>query len=41
MKNVVIYGPTAVGKSDIAILLAKKINAEIKDCSEMNNKSTV
>ena len=35
MKNIVIYGPTAVGKSDIAVLLAKKINAEIISCDSM------
>ncbi len=28
-KVIVIYGPTAIGKSDIAVELAKKINAEI------------
>ena len=35
MKNIVIYGPTAVGKSDIAVLLAKKIDAEIISCDSM------
>ena len=35
MKNIVIYGPTAVGKSDIAVELAKKINAEIISCDSM------
>ena len=35
MKNIIIYGPTAVGKSDIAILLAKKINAEIISADSM------
>lgn len=35
MKTIVIYGPTAVGKSDIAILLAKKINAEIISADSM------
>ncbi len=28
-KIIIIYGPTAIGKSDIAVELAKKINAEI------------
>lgn len=35
MKVVIIYGPTAVGKSDIAVLLAKKINAEIISADSM------
>ena len=35
MKNIVIYGPTAVGKSDIAVMLAKKLNAEIISCDSM------
>ena len=35
MKKIIIYGPTAVGKSDIAILLAKKINAEIISADSM------
>ncbi len=37
MKNKVIFlvGPTAVGKSDAAVSLAKKINAEIISCDSM------
>ena len=35
MKIAVIYGPTAVGKSDIAVMLAKKINAEIISADSM------
>ena len=35
MKKRVIYGPTAVGKSDIAVMLAKKLNAEIISCDSM------
>lgn len=35
MKNIVIYGPTAIGKSEIAVSLAKKINAEIISADSM------
>ena len=35
MKIIVIYGPTAVGKSDIAVMLAKRINAEIISADSM------
>ena len=35
-KVIVIYGPTAIGKSDIAISLAKKINAEIISADSMH-----
>lgn len=35
MKTVVIYGPTAVGKSSIAVELAKKIDAEIISADSM------
>jgi len=34
-KVIVIIGPTAVGKSEIAVSLAKKINAEIVSCDSM------
>ena len=34
-KTIIIYGPTAVGKSDIAVKLAKKINAEIISADSM------
>lgn len=34
-KTIIIYGPTAVGKSDIAVMLAKKINAEIISADSM------
>ena len=34
-KIIFIVGPTAVGKSDIAVRLAKKINAEIISCDSM------
>ena len=37
MKQRVVFlvGPTAIGKSDIAVILAKKINAEIISCDSM------
>lgn len=35
MKIAIIYGPTAVGKSDIAVMLAKKINAEVISADSM------
>ena len=34
-KIIIIYGPTAVGKSDVAIRLAKKIDAEIISADSM------
>ena len=34
-KVVIIYGPTAVGKSSIAISLAKQINGEIISADSM------
>jgi tRNA dimethylallyltransferase len=34
-KIIFIVGPTAVGKSDVAFLLAKKINGEIISCDSM------
>ncbi|MBM3246384.1 MAG: tRNA (adenosine(37)-N6)-dimethylallyltransferase MiaA [Candidatus Omnitrophica bacterium] len=36
-KNKIIFlvGPTAIGKSEVALLLAKKINAEIISCDSM------
>ncbi len=34
-KIIIIYGPTAIGKSDIAVELAKKINAEIISADSM------
>ena len=34
-KIIVIYGPTAVGKSAVAVCLAKKINAEIISADSM------
>jgi tRNA dimethylallyltransferase len=34
-KIIFIVGPTAVGKSKVAVLLAKKINAEIISCDSM------
>ncbi|MBO5884680.1 MAG: tRNA (adenosine(37)-N6)-dimethylallyltransferase MiaA [Clostridia bacterium] len=35
MKIAIIYGPTAVGKSDIAVMLAKKIDAEVISADSM------
>jgi tRNA dimethylallyltransferase len=35
-KIIFIVGPTASGKSDLAIKLAKKINGEIISCDSMN-----
>ncbi len=35
MKNIIIYGPTAVGKTAISVMLAKKLNAEIISCDSM------
>jgi tRNA dimethylallyltransferase len=34
-KIIFIVGPTAIGKSDVAVLLAKKINGEIISCDSM------
>lgn len=34
-KLIFLIGPTAIGKTDIAIMLAKKINAEIISCDSM------
>ena len=34
-KIVFLIGPTAVGKSDLALLLAEKLNAEIISCDSM------
>lgn len=34
-KLIFLVGPTAIGKTDIAIILAKKINAEIISCDSM------
>jgi len=37
MKDTVVFivGPTAVGKSEVALRLAKKLNAEIISCDSM------